>query len=124
MASGKRDSSRGPAPRGVRPGPGTIRYGPGMRSHDYGGDVLAAGRRQRRQIPQLEAEYGLVVEDIEGRFCGAVVACDKGAVTLEDRHGKRRVFPLNPAAFMVDGRPVTLVRPAAAGPPVLTDCVS
>lgn len=97
---------------------GTIRYGPGMRSHDYGGDVLAAGRRRRPQIPQVEAEPGLVVEDIEGRFCGAVVACDKGAVTLEDRHGKRRVFPLNPAAFRFEGRPVTLVRPAAAGPPV------
>jgi Protein of unknown function (DUF3097) len=101
-----------------RAAPGTIRYGPGMRSHDYGGDVLAARRRQRPQVPQLEAERGLVVEDIEGRFCGAVVGCDKGAVTLEDRHGKRRVFPLNPAAFMLDGRPVTLVRPAAAGPPV------
>src|SRR6201995_1868427 len=117
MASGKRDSSRGPAPRGVRPGPGTIRYGPGMRSHDYGGDVLAAGRGQGRQISTLEAEYGLVVEDIEGRFCGAVVACDKGAVTLEDRHGKRRVFPLNPVAFLLEGRPVTLVRPATAAPP-------
>ena len=88
-----------------------------MRSHDYGGDVLAAGRRRRPQIPQLEAEPGLVVEDIEGRFCGAVVGCDKGAVTLEDRRGRRRVFPLNPAAFLFEGRPVTLVRPATAGPP-------
>jgi Protein of unknown function (DUF3097) len=57
-----------------------------------------------------------VVEDLEGRFCGAVVACDKGAVTLEDRHGKRRVFPLNPVAFLLEGRPVTLVRPATAAP--------
>jgi hypothetical protein len=64
----------------------------------------------------VEAERGLVVEDVEGRFCGAVVGCDKGAVTLEDRHGKRRVFPLDPAAFLLDGRPVTLVRPAAAAP--------
>jgi hypothetical protein len=87
-----------------------------MRSHDYSGDVLAAGRRRPPQIPQLEAEPGLVVEDAEGRFCGAVVGCDKGAVTLEDRYGKRRVFPLNPAAFLFEGRPVTLVRPAAAAP--------
>ncbi len=88
-----------------------------MRSHDYGSDVLAAGRRRRvRPVPQVEAERGLVVEDIEGRFCGAVVGCDKGAVTLEDRHGKRRVFPLSPAAFLLDGHPVTLVRPAAAAP--------
>jgi hypothetical protein len=100
-----------------RPPVGTIRYGPGMRSQDYSGDVLAAGRRRRPEVPQVEAEFGLVVEDLEGRFCGAVVGCDKGAVTLEDRHGKRRVFPLNPAAFLLEGRPVTLVRPAAARPP-------
>jgi hypothetical protein len=91
-----------------------------MRSHDYGSDVLATGRRRRGrlQVPQVEAARGLVVEDAEGRFCGAVVGCDKAAVTLEDRHGRRRVFPLNPAAFLLEGRPVTLVRPAAAAPAV------
>jgi hypothetical protein len=67
-------------------------------------------------VPQVEAEPGLVVEDAEGRFCGAVVACDKGAVTLEDRHGRRRVFPLTPGAFLLEGQPVTLVRPAPASP--------
>ena len=40
---------------------------------------------------------------------------DKGAsgwaVVLEDRHGRRRPFVLDPAAFLLDGRPVTLVRP-------------
>jgi Protein of unknown function (DUF3097) len=90
-----------------------------MRSHDYGSDVLAAGRRLgRRPVPEVEAAPGLVVEDSEGRFCGAVVGCDKATVTLEDRHGKRRVFPLSPAAFLLEGKPVTLVRPAAAAPPV------
>ncbi len=90
-----------------------------MRSQRYGSDVLAAGsRRQRRPIPQVEAANGLVVEDAEGRFCGAVVGCDKATVTLEDRHGKRRVFPLTPAAFLYEGQPVTLVRPAAAAPAV------
>jgi len=84
--------------------------------------VLAAGQpgrlaRQRpgqREVPQVEAEPGLVVEDAEGRFCGAVVAWEKGAVTLEDRHGRRRVFPLAPGAFLLDGQPVTLVRAEAA----------
>jgi hypothetical protein len=56
------------------------------------------------------------VEDSEGRFCGAVVAYEKGAVTLEDRHGKRRVFPLTPAAFLLEGQPVTLVLPRPSGP--------
>ncbi|MFC0861273.1 DUF3097 domain-containing protein [Sphaerimonospora cavernae] len=82
----------------------------------YGRDVLSGDwRRPRRgQIPEIPAELDLVVEDAEGRFCGAVVACDKEAVTLEDRCGRRRVFPLSPAGFLLDGRPVTLVRPAAA----------
>ena len=46
------------------------------------------------------------------------MGCDKAAVTLEDRYGRRRVFPLTPAAFLLDGRPVTLVRPAAEAPAV------
>jgi hypothetical protein len=33
---------------------------------------------------------------------------------LEDRHGKRRNFPMTPAAFLLDGEPVTLRRPASA----------
>jgi hypothetical protein len=63
-------------------------------------------------VEQVEAEPGLVVEDFEGRFCGAVVAFDPDAVTLEDRHGKRRVFPL-PGTFLLEGKRVTLVRPRA-----------
>ena len=93
-----------------------------MRSRPYGADVLAADsalkRRKpgQREVPKVEAERGLVVEDSEGRFCGAVVGYEKGAVTLEDRHGRRRIFPLTPAAFLLDGQPVTLVPPAPAGP--------
>jgi hypothetical protein len=84
---------------------------PGRR---YGSDVLAAGSRpQRAPVPEMVAEPGLVVEDSEGRFCGAVIRCDSGAVTLEDRHGNRRVFPLRPRAFLYEGRPVTLLRPQA-----------
>jgi len=87
---------------------------------DYSADVLADGGRRRRTVPEVEAESGLVVETADGRFCGAVVgvgrAVDAGErrdiVTLEDRHGKTRVFPLLPAAFLLDGQPVTLVRPA------------
>jgi hypothetical protein len=66
-------------------------------------------------VPQVEAEPGLVVEDFEGKFCGAVVAFEKDAVTLEDRHGNRRAFPL-PGAFLFEGERVTLVRPAAQRP--------
>ena len=89
-----------------------------MRSKRYGSDVLAAGkRRPRRELRRVPAEPGLVVEDGTGRFCGAVVLCEKDAVTLEDRYGNRRVFPLGTAPFLLEGQPVVLVRPVvAAGP--------
>ncbi|MGW2215060.1 DUF3097 domain-containing protein [Nonomuraea sp. NPDC001684] len=84
----------------------------------YEGDVLAGNWRRpgKGKIPKVPAELDLVVEDADSGFCGAVVACDKEAVTLEDRFGKRRLFPLAPAAFLLEGRPVTLVRPTAAAP--------
>jgi hypothetical protein len=91
-----------------------ICYGPRV----YEGDVLAGNWRRpgKGKIPQVPAELDLVVEDADSGFCGAVVACDKEAVTLEDRFGNRRLFPLAPAAFLLEGRPVTLVRPTAAAP--------
>ena len=83
----------------------------------YGGDVLAPAGRPARVIPELAADAGLVVEDAETGWCGAVVRWEKTAggltVTLEDRRGRHRVFPMG-AGFQVDGQPVVLVRPAAA----------
>ncbi|MFV2021752.1 DUF3097 domain-containing protein [Micromonospora sp. LOL_023] len=77
----------------------------------YGDDVLAGNWRRRRTVPEVDAEPELVVEDADSGFCGAVVGFESGAVTLEDRHGRRRHFPLAPAAFLLDGQPVTLRRP-------------
>ena len=87
-----------------------------MRGKDYGADVLGGDWRRPRkgQIPEVPAAPGLVAEDPSSGFCGAVVACEKDGVTLEDRHGRRRLFPLAKAGFLIDGKPVTLVRPAAA----------
>ncbi len=89
-----------------------------MRSKRYEADVLAAARSRPGQapLPQVPADRGLVVEDGAGEFCGAVTECDKTTVTLEDRHGRQRVFPLAPGAFLLEGRAVMLVRPAAAAP--------
>jgi len=100
-----------------------------VRSRQYGSDVLAGGtlgrrRPGQREVPKVQAERGLVVEDSEGRFCGAVVGYEKGAVTLEDRHGKRRVFPLTPAAFLLEGQPVTLIPPAPAAPATIARTAS
>lgn len=85
-----------------------------MRSRDYGSDVLAGPRR--RAVPEVVAEPGLVVEEAGGGFCGAVIRFEHGHVVLEDRHGRQRLFRLTPAGFLVDGKPVTLVRPAPATP--------
>lgn len=63
-------------------------------------------------MPEVAAEFDLVVEDADSGFCGAVVGFESGAVVLEDRHGRRRNFPLLPAAFLLDGETVTLRRPA------------
>jgi len=81
------------------------------------GDVLSGERGRRAAVPEVAAEPDLVVEEPGSGFCGAVVDLARDAVTLEDRHGRRRVFRLRPGGFWLDGQPVTLVRPSApAGP--------
>jgi hypothetical protein len=71
-------------------------------------------------VPRVAAEADLVVEDAESGFCGAVVRWEKTAggptVTLEDRHGRHRVFPAG-YGFLLDGAPVELVRPEAPAAP-------
>jgi hypothetical protein len=90
----------------------------------YGEDVLAGNWRRRKVVPEVDAERDLVVEDVDSGFCGAVVGFELGTVVLEDRKGRRRNFPLDPAAFLLDGNVVTLRRPAAApaqaAPPRIT----
>jgi hypothetical protein len=86
-----------------------------MRSRQYGPDVLSGPKRGTpRELPEVPLELGLVVEDISAEFCGAVVGWEKDAITLEDRHGRRRMFPYGPAPFLLEGQPVRLVRPVAA----------
>jgi hypothetical protein len=88
-----------------------------MRSSRYDGlDLSADLRRPKRVVTTRPAEAGLVVEEVGTGFCGAVVECDKERVSLEDRHGRVRVFPLEAAGFLVDGVPVTLIRPVTGRP--------
>ncbi|AXK33682.1 DUF3097 domain-containing protein [Streptomyces armeniacus] len=87
-----------------------------MRSRQYDSDFTPPWKR-RKPAPEVEAlpDPDLVVEEATTGFCGAVVRCEKTAqghtVTLEDRFGKHRVFPMEPRGFLLDGEVVTLVRP-------------
>jgi hypothetical protein len=66
---------------------------------------------------EVEAETGLVVEDVETGWCGAVTRVEKAGgmqvVHLEDRRGRSKGFPLGPG-FLLDGSPVVLTAPKAA----------
>ena len=82
----------------------------------YGADVLANDPHQpRARSVQCCAEIGMVVEDPQSGYVGAVVRIENGRVELEDRHRRIRVFPLGPG-FLVDGRPVILTAPRRTGP--------
>jgi hypothetical protein len=80
----------------------------------YGTDVLAGDWRapRRGRAVEVPAERGAVVEEVETDFCGEVVAIDRDlhTLTLEDRRGRRRTFPLGPG-FLLEGRPVILTAP-------------
>jgi hypothetical protein len=80
----------------------------------YDRDVLSGPQKSPPSYPAVEAEIGLVVEDPDSGFCGAVVGFESGAAVLEDRHGSRRLFPLRPGAFLLDGEPITLRRASTA----------
>ncbi|WP_138897585.1 DUF3097 family protein, partial [Streptomyces chryseus] len=88
-----------------------------MRSRQYGPDLTPPWKKTA-PVPEVPAEADLVVEEVGTGFCGAVIRCEKTAqgpvVTLEDRFGKHRVFPMEPRGFLLEGRVVTLVRPSAA----------
>lgn len=93
----------------------------------YSEDVLKAGWQQagRKKSADYPLAVGLVVEDVQTGFVGAVVRWENGIVILEDRRGKSRAFPLG-AGFWIDGKPVTLVVPQkkAAPPKTLTHTAS
>lgn len=89
----------------------------------YGQDVLATDPHRPTvvEVQTVVAEFGLVVECAETGFCGSVVRTEKSiegrTVELEDRHGRRRLFVMQPGAFMIDGERVTLTQ-TTGGPAV------
>lgn len=87
----------------------------------YGFDVLARNPHTPTRVRSVEhpAERGLVVEDPSSGFVGAVVRIENGRVELEDRNRRVRSFPLGPG-FLVEGKPVILVKPKVAAAPART----
>ncbi len=75
-------------------------------------DILEEFEQQRGApvYPSVPARLGLVVEDRASSFCGDIVAIAAEAVTLRDRHGATRQFRYKPGGFLLEGRPITLVR--------------
>ena len=86
----------------------------------YGSDVLATDWRapKRGRAVEAFAELGAVVEEVTTDWCGEIVAVDRDldTLTLEDRRGRRRTFPLGPG-FLLDGKPVILRPPARQAAP-------
>ena len=78
----------------------------------YGSDVLGRDPHNSRTVrsAELAIELGMVVEDAQTGYVGAVVRVEYGRMELEDRHGRRKPFPLGPG-YLVDGKPVILPPP-------------
>ncbi len=85
----------------------------------YGTDVLATDWRvpRRGRAVETTAELGAVVEEVQCDFCGEIVAVDRDldTLTLEDRRGRRRSFPLG-TGFLLEGKPVILRAPVRNAP--------
>ncbi len=82
----------------------------------YQGDILDDFEAQRRRprYPDVVVEMGMLVEDRASNFCGDVVRWDAEGVTIQDRRDHIRHFTWKPGGFLIEGRPVTLTRPAAS----------
>ena len=78
----------------------------------YGSDVLASDPHNSRTVrsTELAIELGMVVEDAQTGYVGAVVRVEYGRMELEDRDGRRKPFPVGPG-YLVDGKPVILTAP-------------
>jgi hypothetical protein len=58
---------------------------------------------------------GMVVEDAQTGYVGAVVRVEYGRMELEDRNGRRKPFPIGPG-YLIDGKPVILTAPKRSAP--------
>ena len=79
----------------------------------YGTDILANNPHRWPRSTEQPVELGMVVEDAQTGYVGAVVRIEYGRMELEDRRGHRRPFPVGPG-YLIDGKPVILTPPKRA----------
>jgi Protein of unknown function (DUF3097) len=69
----------------------------------------------RNELPEIPVERGMVLEDAQSGWVGAVTRVEKSGgmhvVALEDRRGKSRSFKLG-FGFLLEGQPIRLMPPA------------
>jgi hypothetical protein len=84
-----------------------------MQYQNWGPQEIAAPARN--QLPEIPVERGMVLEDVQSGWVGAVTRVEKSGgmhvVALEDRRGKSRSFRLG-FGFLLEGRPIRLMPPA------------
>jgi DUF3097, C-terminal domain/DUF3097, N-terminal domain len=89
----------------------------------YGMDVLANNPHRKARSAEVPIEIGMVVEDAQTGYVGAVVRVEYGRMELEDRGGRRKPFPVGPG-YLIHGKPVILTAPRQAAPASLTRTAS
>ncbi|WP_426303446.1 DUF3097 domain-containing protein [Arthrobacter sp. R-11] len=84
-----------------------------MSYDNWGPGTLSAPAK--RALPEVPAEAGMVLEDVQSGWVGAVVRIEKSGgmhiVALEDRNGRTKSFRLG-FGFLLDGQPIKLLPPA------------
>lgn len=81
----------------------------------YGTDILANNPHRKPRSTEQPVELGMVVEDAQTGYVGAVVRIEYGRMELEDRNGRRKPFPIGPG-YLIDGKPVILTAPKRSAP--------
>lgn len=73
----------------------------------------------QRRLPEVPVQRGMVLEDAQSGWVGAVTRVEKSGgmhiVALEDRRGKTKSFQLG-FGFLLEGQPIRLLPPAPKAP--------
>jgi hypothetical protein len=84
-----------------------------MQYQNWGAQDLSAPART--QLPEVPVERGMVLEEVQSGWVGAVTRVEKSGgmhvVALEDRRGKSRSFRLG-FGFLLEGQAIRLMPPA------------